>query len=166
MIYRDDIVEKREWLPYRYGGRDTLDALSFLQELNAQVYGQFPGAFTIAEESTSWAGVTAPVYLGGLGFGFKWNMGWMHDTLSYFSRDPVHRPGARTGRAPPSVWSYDPARLLLARSLLRMRLCSFGKAHVPALVVSCRLHDPICRHLPGGVSRWDLPDLLALVSGD
>jgi 1,4-alpha-glucan branching enzyme len=91
MIYLDYSRNEGEWVPNRYGGRENLDAITFLQELNAVVYDKFPGAFTVAEESTAWGGVTAPTYLGGLGFGFKWNMGWMHDTLSYFSKDPVHR---------------------------------------------------------------------------
>jgi 1,4-alpha-glucan branching enzyme len=91
MIYLDYSREEGQWLPNQYGGRENLEAISFLQEMNSQVYEQFPGAFTVAEESTSWPGVTAPVYVGGLGFGFKWNMGWMHDTLEYFSKDPVHR---------------------------------------------------------------------------
>jgi len=91
MIYLDYSREDGQWLPNRYGGRENLEAISFLQELNTVVYDRFPGAFTVAEESTSWPGVTAPVYLGGLGFAYKWNMGWMHDTLEYFSKDPVHR---------------------------------------------------------------------------
>jgi len=91
MIYLDYSREEGEWIPNRFGGRENLEAISFLQELNTLVYEQFPGAFTVAEESTSWPGVTAPVYRGGLGFGFKWNMGWMHDTLEYFAKDPIHR---------------------------------------------------------------------------
>jgi 1,4-alpha-glucan branching enzyme len=91
MIYRDYSRKEGEWLPNQFGGRENLEAISFLQEMNAVLYGQFPGVITIAEESTSWPGVTAPTYVGGLGFGFKWNMGWMHDTLSYFKHDPVHR---------------------------------------------------------------------------
>ena len=91
MIYLDYSREEGEWIPNQFGGRENLDAISFLQELNTVVYDQFPGAFTVAEESTSWPGVTAPVYVGGLGFAFKWNMGWMHDTLNYFSKDAVYR---------------------------------------------------------------------------
>jgi 1,4-alpha-glucan branching enzyme len=91
MIYLDYSRKEGEWIPNPYGGRENLEAISFLRTLNEKVYGLFPGCFTIAEESTDWRGVTSPVYLGGLGFGFKWNMGWMHDTLSYFSKDPVHR---------------------------------------------------------------------------
>ena len=91
MIYLDYSREAGEWVPNKYGGRENLDAISFIQELNTVVYERHPGAFTIAEESTSWPGVTAPVYLGGLGFLYKWNMGWMHDTLEYFEKDPVHR---------------------------------------------------------------------------
>jgi len=91
MIYLDYSRDEGEWIPNKYGGRENLDAISFLQELNTVVYDQFPGAFTVAEESTSWPGVTAPVYVGGLGFAFKWNMGWMHDTLSYFAKEPIYR---------------------------------------------------------------------------
>jgi 1,4-alpha-glucan branching enzyme len=91
MIYRDYSRPHGEWIPNQYGGRENLEAIALLQELNRQVYSAFPGVLTIAEESTAWGGVTAPTYLGGLGFGFKWNMGWMHDTLHYFTKDPVHR---------------------------------------------------------------------------
>jgi len=91
MLYLDYSRKEGEWIPNIYGGRENLEAIAFLKGLNEKVYGLFPGCFTIAEESTDWGGVTSPVYLGGLGFGFKWNMGWMHDTLAYFSKDPVHR---------------------------------------------------------------------------
>jgi 1,4-alpha-glucan branching enzyme len=91
MLYLDYSRKEGEWLPNQYGGRENLDAISFLQEVNATCYKRIPGITMIAEESTAWPGVTRPVYLGGLGFGFKWNMGWMHDTLSYFSQDPIYR---------------------------------------------------------------------------
>ena len=91
MLYLDYSRKEGEWVPNRYGGRENLDAVEFLQEMNATVYRRVPGAITIAEESTSWAGVSRPTYLGGLGFGFKWNMGWMHDTLSYMSTGPIYR---------------------------------------------------------------------------
>jgi 1,4-alpha-glucan branching enzyme len=91
MLYLDYSRKEGEWSPNRYGGRENLDAISFLQEMNATVYKHHPGVVTIAEESTSYSGVTRPTYLDGLGFGFKWNMGWMHDTLQYMSKDPVHR---------------------------------------------------------------------------
>ena len=91
MIYLDYSREAGEWQPNVHGGRENLEAVQFLQEMNATVYKRVPGAITIAEESTSWDGVTRPTESGGLGFGFKWNMGWMHDTLGYFQRQPVHR---------------------------------------------------------------------------
>jgi 1,4-alpha-glucan branching enzyme len=91
MLYLDYSRKPGEWSPNSLGGRENLDAVSFLREVNATCYKRLPGIAMIAEESTAWPGVTRPVHLGGLGFGFKWNMGWMHDTLSYLSRDPVHR---------------------------------------------------------------------------
>ncbi len=91
MLYLDYSRGSGEWTPNVHGGRENLDAVAFLQELNATVYKRHPGIMTIAEESTAWPGVTRPTYLGGLGFGFKWNMGWMHDTLGYVGHDPVHR---------------------------------------------------------------------------
>jgi 1,4-alpha-glucan branching enzyme len=91
MLYLDYSREPGQWLPNVHGGRENLDAVAFLQEMNATVYRRHPGVITIAEESTAWPGVTRPTYLNGLGFGFKWNMGWMHDTLDYLGRDPVHR---------------------------------------------------------------------------
>ncbi|HEY0495612.1 MAG TPA: 1,4-alpha-glucan branching protein GlgB [Kutzneria sp.] len=91
MLYLDYSRPEGQWLPNIHGGRENLDAVQFLQELNATVYRRYPGIMMIAEESTAWPGVTRPTHLGGLGFGFKWNMGWMHDTLRYLSHDPVHR---------------------------------------------------------------------------
>ncbi len=91
MLYLDYSRRPGEWVPNRYGGNENLDAVSFLQETTATVGKVLPGVVMIAEESTSWSGVTRPTHLGGLGFGLKWNMGWMHDTLSYIGRDPVHR---------------------------------------------------------------------------
>jgi 1,4-alpha-glucan branching enzyme len=91
MLYLDYSREPGQWLPNRHGGRENLDAVQFLQEMNATVYRRTPGVMTIAEESTAWPGVSRPTHLGGLGFGFKWNMGWMHDTLGYSSREPVYR---------------------------------------------------------------------------
>jgi 1,4-alpha-glucan branching enzyme len=91
MLYLDYSRREGEWVPNQFGGREDLDAVSFLKEFNEVVYGREPGALTAAEESTAWPGVSRPTYLGGLGFGFKWNMGWMHDTLGYFEQDPIYR---------------------------------------------------------------------------
>src|SRR5688572_4612729 len=91
MLYLDYGRKEGEWVPNRYGGRETLEAIEFLRFLNESVYRDFPDVQTIAEESTAWPQVSRPNYLGGLGFGMKWNMGWMHDTLAYFKRDPVYR---------------------------------------------------------------------------
>lgn len=91
MLYLDYSRKQGEWLPNKYGGRENLEALEFVRETNIMVHEQFPGALTIAEESTSWPMVSRPVYLGGLGFSMKWNMGWMNDNLSYIEQDPVHR---------------------------------------------------------------------------
>jgi 1,4-alpha-glucan branching enzyme len=91
MLYLDYSREEGAWVPNEFGGNEDLDAVRFLKELNELVHGREPGTLSIAEESTAWPGVSRPTYLGGLGFGFKWNMGWMHDTLDYFQRDPVHR---------------------------------------------------------------------------
>ncbi|MCC7547869.1 MAG: 1,4-alpha-glucan branching protein GlgB [Burkholderiales bacterium] len=91
MLYLDYSREAGEWLPNRHGGRENLEAIEFLRELNVMVHEEFPGAVTMAEESTAWPMVSRPVYLGGLGFSMKWNMGWMNDTLRYMRHDPVHR---------------------------------------------------------------------------
>jgi 1,4-alpha-glucan branching enzyme len=91
MLYLDYSRKPGEWIPNEYGGRENLDAISFLQETNATCYKRVPGITMTAEESTAWPGVSRPVYLGGLGFGFKWNLGWMHDTLGYLSLDPIYR---------------------------------------------------------------------------
>ncbi len=91
MLYLDYSRKEGEWVPNVFGGRENLEAVAFLKETNEAVYAEHPGALMIAEESTAWPAVSRPTYLGGLGFGFKWNMGWMHDTLQYFSRDSLFR---------------------------------------------------------------------------
>ncbi|MFB4277336.1 MULTISPECIES: 1,4-alpha-glucan branching protein GlgB [unclassified Nonomuraea] len=91
MLYLDYSRREGEWTPNVYGGRENLDAVEFLKEMNSVCYREAPGIITVAEESTAWPGVSRPVHLGGLGFGFKWNMGWMHDTLEYLRHEPVFR---------------------------------------------------------------------------
>jgi 1,4-alpha-glucan branching enzyme len=91
MLYLDYSRPEGGWVPNVHGGRENLDAIEFLRELNTVVHAEHPGVLIVAEESTAWPGVTRPVHLGGLGFDFKWNMGWMHDTLAYFNKDPIHR---------------------------------------------------------------------------
>jgi 1,4-alpha-glucan branching enzyme len=91
MLYLDYSRKEGEWIPNKYGGRENLEAIEFIKKMNTKIYEQFPGVMTIAEESTAWPGVTLPVHLGGLGFMFKWNMGWMHDMLTFISKDPLYR---------------------------------------------------------------------------
>ena len=107
MLYLDYSREEGEWLPNEYGGRENLEAVQFLQEMNATVYKRVPGIVTIAEESTTWPGVTRPTHLGGLGFGFKWNMGWMHDSLGYIGRDPIYRQYHHSEMTFSLVYAYD-----------------------------------------------------------
>ena len=103
MLYLDYARKEGEWIPNAHGGRENLDAVSFLRHLNESVYRDFPDAQVVAEESTAWPAVSRPVYVGGLGFGMKWNMGWMHDTLDYFSKDPLFRR-YHHGRLTFSAW--------------------------------------------------------------
>jgi 1,4-alpha-glucan branching enzyme len=91
MLSLDYSRKPGEWTPNRFAGRENLEAIEFLKKLNEQVYANYPDVITVAEESTAWPQVSRPTYLGGLGFGYKWDMGWMHDTLKYLSQDPVHR---------------------------------------------------------------------------
>jgi 1,4-alpha-glucan branching enzyme len=91
MLYLDYSRNAGEWIPNEFGGRENLDAIVLLRELNEAIYGEFPDVATMAEESTAWPMVSRPTYIGGLGFGYKWDMGWMHDTLAYLARDPIHR---------------------------------------------------------------------------
>ena len=95
MLYLDYSRQSGQWIPNKYGGRENLDAVAFLQQLNTLTHAEAPGTITVAEESTSWPGVSRPVHLGGLGFTYKWNMGWMHDTLKYTARNPIHRRWAQ-----------------------------------------------------------------------
>src|SRR5262249_9821899 len=91
MLYLDYSRKEGEWVPNQYGGRENLDAIAFLRRFNETVYKEYPDVVTVAEESTAWPQEWRPTYLGGLGFGYKWDMGWMHDTLGYLAREPIHR---------------------------------------------------------------------------
>ena len=121
MLYLDYSRKEGEWVPNAFGGREDLDAVAFLKELNELVHAREPGVISAAEESTAWPGVSRPTYVGGLGFGFKWNMGWMHDTLSYFQRDPIYR------RHPPPRADVL-ARLRVERELHPAALARRGRA--------------------------------------
>lgn len=112
MLYRDYSRAAGQWVPNRFGGRENLEAVSFLRELNTVVHERCPGALTIAEESTAWQGVTASTASGGLGFDFKWNMGWMHDTLRYLSHDPIHRAWHHQDMTFGLVYAWSEAFLL------------------------------------------------------
>ncbi len=133
MLYLDYGRKEGEWIPNRHGGRENLEAIEFLRFLNESVYRDFPDVQTIAEESTAWPQVSRPTWLGGLGFGMKWNMGWMHDTLRYFKNDPlwyafhenfvlplshdevVHGKGSLIGRMPGDAWQqFANLRLLFS----------------------------------------------------
>ena len=107
MLYLDYSRKHGEWVPNKFGGRENLGAIAFLQRTNEKVYGSAPGALMVAEESTSWPGVSKPTYLGGLGFGYKWNMGWMHDTLNYMQRDPLYRQHHHQNMTFGMVYAYS-----------------------------------------------------------
>jgi 1,4-alpha-glucan branching enzyme len=115
MLYLDYSRREGEWVPNIHGGRENLDNIEFLRRLNEMAYTRFPDTETIAEESTSWPMVSRPPYLGGLGFGMKWNMGWMHDTLRYFSRDPIYRK-YHHGELTFSIWYAFSENFVLALS--------------------------------------------------
>ena len=125
MLYLDYSRREGEWLPNADGSRENREAIAFLRRVNELVYGGFPGAVTIAEESTAFPGVSRPTDHGGLGFGFKWNMGWMHDTLDYMSRDPIYRrwqPRQDDLRPPLCLQREFRAADLARRSRARQRL--------------------------------------------
>ncbi|WP_033079322.1 1,4-alpha-glucan branching protein GlgB [Thalassotalea sp. ND16A] len=107
MLYLDYSRNDGEWLPNEHGGNENLEAVAFLQEFNEELYRDYPGAFSVAEESTSWPGVSKPTIDGGLGFGYKWNMGWMNDSLKYFSRDPIHRQHHHNELSFGLVYAFD-----------------------------------------------------------
>ncbi len=91
MLYLDYAKKGEEWISNQWGGKENVDAINFMRQLNSTIYSYFPGVMMVTEKSTSWALVTKPPYVGGLGFGFKWNMGWMNDFLRYVSLDPIYR---------------------------------------------------------------------------
>jgi 1,4-alpha-glucan branching enzyme len=107
MLYLDYSREPGEWLPNANGGRENLDAVGFLRQLTTSAYGDHPGVMIVAEESTAWPGVSRPVEYGGLGFGFKWDMGWMHDTLEFIERDPVHRSWHFDELSKRGLWAFS-----------------------------------------------------------
>jgi 1,4-alpha-glucan branching enzyme len=107
MLYLDYGRKQGEWIPNKYGGKENLEAIAFLRRLNEVVYQNYPDVQTIAEESTAWAGVSHPVYTGGLGFGMKWDMGWMHDTLEYMSNDPIYRKYHHNNLTFRSLYSFS-----------------------------------------------------------
>ncbi len=107
MLYLDYSRQPGEWIANKYGGRENLEAIDFLRELNIQTHGQFPGTITVAEESTSWPAVSRPAYVGGLGFTYKWNMGWMHDILQYMRQDPLFRRWAHNHLTFSMLYAYS-----------------------------------------------------------
>ena len=107
MLYLDYSREGGQWVPNQFGGRENLEAIAFMKELNQQCYTQHPGVMMIAEESTAWGGVSRPVASGGLGFGFKWNMGWMNDTLRYMEKEPIHRKHHHGEATFSMLYAYD-----------------------------------------------------------
>lgn len=107
MLYLDYSREDGEWIPNRFGGRENLEAVDFIQKFNRGLYKDYPGAFSVAEESTAWEGVSRPTDQGGLGFGYKWNMGWMNDSLEYMKRDPVHRKHHHNELSFGLVYAFD-----------------------------------------------------------
>jgi len=115
MLYLDYSRKAGEWIPNRYGGRENLEAIEFLRQLNIACYGDFEGVQTIAEESTAWPMVTRPTHVGGLGFGLKWNMGWMHDILDFFGKDPIFRKYSQE-RLTFSIWYAFSENFLLPLS--------------------------------------------------
>ena len=161
MLYLDYSRKAGEWTPNVHGGRENLEAVSFLQEANATAYRRSPGIVTIAEESTAWPGVTRPTHLGGLGFGLKWNMGWMHDTLDYVSHAPVHRQYHHNEMTFALMYAWSEQYCLpishdevvhgkgsLVRQAARRPLAAARDA--------CARTSPSCGHIPGrSCCSWD-----------
>ena len=107
MLYLDYSRKDGEWQPNEFGGNENLEAVAFLKQFNEELYLDYPGAFSVAEESTSWPGVSKPTSDGGLGFGYKWNMGWMNDSLEYMKRDPIHRKHHQNDLSFSLVYAFD-----------------------------------------------------------
>src|SRR5690625_6596253 len=122
MLYLDYSREDGQWVPNRHGGREDLDAIAFLQEANATAYKRAPGIVMIAEESTSFPGVTRSTESGGLGFGFKWNMGWMHDSLVYLGEDPINRRHHHDELTFSMVYQYSENFVQIGRASCRERV--------------------------------------------
>jgi len=113
MLYLDYSREEGQWVPNEHGGRENLDAISFIRDTNERCYARYPGVLMVAEESTAWGGVSRPTSSGGLGFGFKWNMGWMHDFLQYMALDPVHRSHHHHDGTFSMIYAYDESFILV-----------------------------------------------------
>ena len=152
MLYLDYSRKDGEWLPNREGGRENLEAVAFLRRLNEAVYARHPGAITLAEESTAWPGVSQPTFSGGPGFGFKWNMGWMHDTLQYSAENPVHRRWPHDKMTFGLIYAFTENFVLPLRTTrwsTASGRCSTGCRATLAAV--CRAPRVLCIHvgLPG-----------------
>ena len=126
MLYLDYSRKEGEWLPNEYGGNHNLEAIAFLRELNTLTHSLFPGTMMIAEESTSFSKVSRPVSDGGLGFTMKWNMGWMHDSLDYFSLDPLFRKGSHNKLTFSLLYAFSENFLLRERNRKKIMICSFA----------------------------------------
>ncbi|MBU1865329.1 MAG: 1,4-alpha-glucan branching enzyme, partial [Actinobacteria bacterium] len=159
MLYLDFSRGPGEWLPNQYGGRENIGAYAFLRSVNDMVRTEFPGVLTIAEESSAWPGVTGPTHLGGVGFGLKWDMGWMHDTLAFFKRDAVHRSYHHHDLTFRMMYAFS-ERFMLALShdeVVHMKASLLGKmpgADDPQRFANLRLLYAYMWTLPGKTSLF------------